>query len=96
MKQHEKRRFLNARKMTTREQAQAHLKERLHLPDWYGKNLDALHDCLGGINEPTRIILRFSAVLEKALGEYGRSILRILQQAAEENWNISLTIRPGF
>ena len=96
MKQHEKKLFLNARRMTTRESAHEHLKERLRLPEWYGKNLDALHDCLGEINEPTRIILRFSPVLEQALGEYGLSILRVLQQATEENWNICLTIKPWF
>ena len=96
MTQHEKKLFLNARKMTTRERAHAHLKERLHLPQWYGNNLDALNDCLGEINEPTRIVLRFSPVLERSLGEYGLSIIRVLQQATENNWNICLTIRPWF
>ena len=96
MKRHERRLFLNARSMTTRERAHEHLKERLRLPAWYGKNLDALHDCLGEINEPTRITLRFSPALEQTLGEYGLSILRVLQQAAEENWNINLTVKPWF
>ena len=96
MKQHEKRLFLNARRMTTRERAHEHLKERLRLPEWYGKNLDALRDCLGEISEPTRITIRFSPVLEQMLGEYGQSILRVLRQAAEENWNINLTVKPWF
>ena len=27
--------------------------EKLDLPDYYGRNLDALHDCLGDISEDT-------------------------------------------
>ena len=30
----------------TRETAHTYLKEILHLPDYYGRNLDALYDCL--------------------------------------------------
>ncbi|MBO2517594.1 MAG: hypothetical protein CW338_10070, partial [Clostridiales bacterium] len=29
-----------------KEQIHAALKDALHFPDWYGKNLDALHDML--------------------------------------------------
>lgn len=90
---HETRLSLNARRMTTRELAHAHLKERLRLPDWYGNNLDALHDCLGDFGEPTRIILRFSPELERSLGAYGTKLIGVLQQAVEENPNLRLTLR---
>jgi len=87
------RRSLNAHKMTTRECAHAHLKERLCLPEWYGNNLDALQDCLGGINEPTWIIVRFTPQLEASLGEYGTKLLRVLRQSTEDNENLRLTLR---
>lgn len=29
------------------------LAEGLHFPAWYGGNLDALHDCLTDLHEPT-------------------------------------------
>jgi len=90
---HETRLSLNARRMTTRELAHAHLKERLRLPDWYGNNLDALHDSLGDFGERTRIILRFSPELERSLGAYGTKLIRVLQQAVEENPNLRLTLR---
>ena len=90
---HETRLSLNARRMTTRELAHAHLKERLRLPDWYGNNLDALHDCLGDFGEPTRIILRFAPELVRSLGAYGTKLIRVLQQAVEENPNLRLTLR---
>ena len=93
---HEKRLTLNAKKMTTRERAHAHMKERLRLPDWYGNNLDALNDCLGEIGEPTRIIVRFTPALEETLGDYGVRIIRVLEQAAEENKNLTVTQKKWF
>ena len=87
------RRSLNAHKMNTKARAHAHLKERLCLPEWYGNNLDALQDCLGGINEPTRIIVRFTPQLEDSLDEYGTKLLRVLRRSTEENDNLRLTLR---
>lgn len=93
---HEKRLTLNAKKMTTREQAHAHIKERLRLPDWYGNNLDALNDCLGEIGEPTRITVRFAPLLEQTLGEYGAKLKRVLEKAAAQNENLSIALHPWF
>lgn len=90
---HEKRLTLNARRMDTREHAHAHLKERLRLPEWYGGNLDALNDCLGEIGEPTRIILRFTPKLIQSLGDYGAKLIRVLEQAPEENTNLHVTLK---
>lgn len=93
---HEKRLTLNARRMTSRELAHAHLKERLRLPDWYGNNLDALNDCLGEFGEPTQIIVRFAPMLEQTLGDYGIRIIRVMQRAAEENPNLRVTLKTWF
>ena len=82
--------------MTSREQAHAHLKERLRLPDWYGNNLDALNDCLGEVGEPTQIIVRFAPMLEQTLGDYGIRIIRVMQRAAEENPNLRVTLKTWF
>jgi len=87
---------LNAKQMTTREEAHAHLKARLRLPDWYGNNLDALNDCLGEINEPTRIIVRYAPLLSKISEGYGEKILNTLHKATEENPNLQLETRDGF
>ena len=42
---------LDAKRFKGRTRAHAYLKEALRLPDYYGKNLDALYDCLGDIGE---------------------------------------------
>ena len=93
---HERRLTLNARRMTTRDQAHAHLKERLRLPDWYGNNLDALNDCLGEIAEPTRILLRNASHLRESLGEYGEQLIVVLAEAAEQNPSITFVLREFY
>lgn len=92
----ERRLTLNARRMSTRELAHAHIKARLRLPEWYGNNLDALNDCLGEINHPTRITVRFAPRLKETLGDYGTKILDVLEHAAEENLNLQLSFRERF
>ena len=96
MIQYERRLALNARRMTTREEAHAHMQARLRLPQWYGKNLDALNDCLGEINTPTRIIVRNAPKLKVSLGDYGTKILDVLERAAEENPNLQISFRERF
>ena len=38
--------ILDGKKMVSREETHVYLKETFGFPDYYGKNLDALHDCL--------------------------------------------------
>ncbi|NLI54080.1 MAG: barstar family protein [Clostridiales bacterium] len=93
---HERRLTLNAKRMTTRDEAHAHLSRRLRLPEWYGRNLDALNDCLGEIGAPTHLTVRYAPALEESLGEYGAKLLGVLRCAAEDNPNIRLTLRERF
>ncbi len=93
---HERRITLNGTKMTTRESAHAHLKERLRLPDWYGNNLDALNDCLGEIGRQTHIIIQFSPKMQQALGDYGDRLINVFNHAAEQNPNLRISVRTWF
>ncbi len=67
-----------------RETFHALLAERLHLPDWYGRNLDALHDCLTDAADVT-LVLRNAGAMTAALGAYGEAALRVFRDAAAEN-----------
>lgn len=82
--------------MSTKERAHDHLARRLKLPNWYGRNLDALSDCLGEISEPTTILFRNTARLKESLGDYGARLLSVLTDAAEANENITLVKRERF
>lgn len=67
-----------------RESMHTLLAQRLSLPDWYGKNLDALYDCLTDTKDMT-VVLRNAESMTAALGGYGEAVLRVLRDAAAEN-----------
>jgi len=64
--------------------------DALSFPDYYGNNLDALHDCLAEISEETRIRLLNWADAEMNLGNYARATKRAILDAAVENPNLSV------
>lgn len=66
------------------------LAEELHLPEWYGRNLDALYDCLTDIREETIITLRNQDALEEHLGSYGHRLMRLLEDVMLDNPNVWL------
>lgn len=64
--------------------------DALSFPEYYGNNLDALHDCLTDISEPTRIQLLHWDAAEETLGSYARSTKRVILDAAIENTNLAV------
>ena len=87
---------LNGKRMDTREHAHSHLARRLRLPDWYGRNLDALCDCLGEINVPTVILLRNAGFMKQSLGDYGGKLVSVLSAMTGENTNLSLVVHRAY
>jgi len=71
---------IDCSKLNDKDVAHDHLKEVLELPDHYGRNLDALHDCLC---EHPQFIIKLENV--DALGEYGKKVLTVITDAAQEN-----------
>ena len=76
--------------MTTRDAAHSHLALRLGLPDYYGRNLDALFDCLTDRREAMTVRLLHREALEDRLGRRGAAMVRLLRRAAEENPAVTL------
>ena len=70
-----------------------YLRSALALPVYYGANLDALYDCLTEIVEPTNIIVPANVADNEKLGRYGEQLLQVLQDAAEENENLQVTVK---
>lgn len=62
------------------------LAEAFGFPAYYGRNLDALHDCLGDIGEDTAVIVTDMGSADEA----GRRILTVLWDSARENPHLSL------
>ncbi len=82
--------FLNGRYMTGKEAAHAYLKRRLHFPDYYGANLDALYDLLTTWVKG-EIVLKNSEVMLENLGEYGQAMLDTFADAAENSRGLSFS-----
>lgn len=70
-----------------RSMAEVHaaLARQLSFPDWYGGNLDALHDCLTELHEETEISVLHGEMLAETLGSAYVRLCRVLSDAAEEN-----------
>lgn len=71
--------------MTSREAAHDLLAARLGLPEYYGRNLDALYDALTERGEPTRLVVLHREELVDFLGGYGRALLETLEDADRAN-----------
>ena len=61
------------------------LAEALALPDWYGRNLDALYDCLTELGQDTTVTFLHFSGLDAALGRYAASTRSVLIQAMMNN-----------
>lgn len=62
----------------------------LVLPDYYGRNLDALFDCLTDPREAVTVRLLHREALEDRLGRRGRALVGLLRRAAAENPQVTL------
>lgn len=60
----------------------------MDFPDWYGRNLDALYDCLTDMPEEIEIRIRNENALTEHLGNYAAALKKVISAAAEENYRI--------
>ncbi len=71
------------------------LASSLDFPQWYGRNLDALFDCLTDIGESVHIRILHENAMEEHLGRsYAISLANVICRAAEANPEISWEIEP--
>ncbi len=63
-----------------------------YFPAPYGRNLDALHDCLSMVNHPLTIHVDEDSLLSKLEERYYESLLRMLRATAEENPNLTVIV----
>lgn len=80
--------FIDCEKLCEQKAAHRYLAKALELPEYYGKNLDALFDCLTEKAECT-ILFNGAEKVYKA-GGYGASILDVMRNAAAANPHIKM------
>lgn len=79
--------ILLGRMLTEAEKAHTYLAEELDFPNCYGRNLDALYDCLTDLRD-----VRIKIDLNGSDNEYLERILQVFEDAAEENEGINVYI----
>lgn len=70
---------LDGRSVLTEGQCHDAIAAALRFPDWYGRNLNALWDCLCSLEEPTRLTWAHHRVSREALGERFDGIAKVLE-----------------
>lgn len=85
---------LDGQKMLNRRAVHDQLAEQLRLPDYYGRNLDALYDLLTERTAPLRLVVLHRDVLVSWLGDYGRALCRTLEDADRANPDLQVLF-PG-
>ncbi len=76
---------LNGAAAADRDQLHAMLQERLELPAWYGRNLDALYDMLTSVQEATQLVL-----VGWPDEGYAAKVRRVILDAVWENEHLTL------
>ena len=80
--------IIDCSEVHTREDLHRIFRETLSFPEWYGNNLDALHDCLMEITGKVRILDWETA--ENRLGVYGKKAKKVIAAAALQNTDLDL------
>ena len=84
---------LELEKMRSLPMLHKYLHTALALPEYYGANLDALHDCLTEFVEPTELVVPKKVADEAYLGWYGQQFLQLLEDAGAANEALKITLR---
>ena len=77
--------ILDGRNLTDRASVHDFFATALQLPDYYGRNLDALYDLLSAWPERVAIKVIYPDSMVENLGKYSNALLKTLQDAAESN-----------
>lgn len=81
--------YLDGREAVSRAALHDLLAHGLHLPAYYGRNLDALYDCVSAMREPVTLEIVHAAAMRDALGAYADRLMETLSAA-----HVKLLIRP--
>lgn len=83
---------VNAREFGSRLEMHAALRNALGGENYWGSNLDALHDCLTSVSEPTVLRIVNWSYAARHLGEYADRLWHVLSDSTDENPNLNITI----
>lgn len=76
-----------------KQEAHEYLKDRLKFADYYGRNLDALYDCLSEVSAETELQLSRETLKLLAGEPYAFRILTVLLDASYRNPHLRITLK---
>ena len=76
-------------RLGTPEAVYDYLTRELAFPAYFGRNLDALHDCLTDVSTPPRLVLTGTG------SPCGQHFLRVFKDAARRNKYLSVEVHEG-
>ncbi len=79
---------LDCKNMRDRESTHTYIAEALGFPDYYGKNLDALFDCLTDMGECSILFTNLDDL--EMLGDYSGAMLAVFEEAEQVNDDLTL------
>lgn len=82
--------YIDMSEVTTNEEFQELLVKELPLPDYYGKNLDALNDVLTEMGNGWNIIFYNTKFAKKKLGKYYDALKRLCMEVSEDSYNLKI------
>lgn len=80
--------ILDGEQLCSRENAHTYLQEMLGFPEYYGKNLDALYDCLTELQDLYIVIKR-----PEEENDYFKRVLRVFKGAEIEGESFTVVIK---
>lgn len=81
---------IDCKEIMDRISAHEYIAKILEFPEYYGKNLDALFDCLTDLGKCTIEIINVDSLA--CIAEYAGPLLAVFKEAAECNNRISIVI----
>lgn len=76
--------FLDGDKISSPAALHRAFAEALDLPDYFGRNMDALHDCLTDIFEPVCVVAVNVPALKEHLGRSANAFWRLMADLEED------------
>ncbi len=87
--------IIDGREEISRAELHEKIAAALDFPEWYGKNLDALYDCLTDMSEETVIEISDFEALTECHGKYALRLARVILEACEGNEKLHIKFKDG-
>ena len=83
---------LDGKKMISKNETHKYIKSQMNITGYLGNNLDSLWDVLSTTDFPLEVNLIHAEQMLEYLGEYGKALIKVFDDASKENSNIDFRV----